>query len=338
MVEKLRVGVVGCGVVGTGVVESFAQARLRNGEDWPFVIQRIAVRDVQRPRSAMVDARLVVGDWRLICEARDIDVVVEVIGGTDVASDVVETAIRHGKSVVTANKELISRDGDTIHALAAEKGVDLRYEASVLGGIPALHTLDTYFRVTEIDAIRGIVNGTSNFILTQMHQDEVPFAEALRDAQRLGYAEPNPDMDVDGLDAWFKLQILLQTLGISKSQIECTGVKGIRDVRIEDMMTARSRGNKLKHLVTATRNPVNGQVTCEVGPVELAPSDSLYHVDGVQNALMLRSERVGDITLVGPGAGAYPTASAVLEDLAKIAWRIRENGVEYRQKQVMGIR
>ncbi|GMA57594.1 hypothetical protein GCM10025858_20970 [Alicyclobacillus sacchari] len=174
----------------------------------------IAVRHLERPRPDFVPRHLLTDDWRIVCEADDVDIVIEVMGGIDVAHDVVRHALENGKSVVTANKALMALHGEELRDLASKRGLFLRHEASVLGGIPVLHTLHTYFDLNRVQSLRGIVNGTCNYILTQMHATGAAFASALQEAQALGYAEPDPAADVEGLDAYYKLQILLQALRV----------------------------------------------------------------------------------------------------------------------------
>lgn len=331
---------------------------LSQRSDTGLQVTHIAVRDLARPRAPFVDTAKLVDNWRVVCEADDVDVVIEVMGGIDVAHDVVRHALENGKSVVTANKALMATHGEALRRLAQRQGVDLRHEASVLGGIPALHTIETYFRLNRIVSLRGIVNGTSNYILTEMHDKGMAFDAALHQAKELGYAEPNPSSDIEGQDAFFKLQVLLQALGVDTSALVHGGdvsvgsrleenevtsamatvdkrprlsssgrifrarlvspVEGITAIDAAHIEQAKQQARKVKHIASAVWNDDTGEVLCKVGPETLDPTDPLYSIDGVNNALCLNGDIVGSITLVGPGAGALPTASAVLEDVLKI--------------------
>jgi homoserine dehydrogenase len=320
MAKELRIGMLGCGIVGTGVLEVLEAKKGYIYQQYCTKpeLKRIVVRDIHRNRHPLVDKSKLCTSWANVCSANDIDVVIEVFGGIHPAKEAVLTALSHGKSVVTANKELMARHGEEIRSVAANNGVHIAYEASVLGGIPIIHTLQTYFSINHIQGFRGIMNGTSNYILSRMHQDNLTFQEALSLAQELGYAEANPSMDIDGVDAWCKLQILLDCIGVPKHFRACTTPVGIREVRAADIQNAKQRNLKIKHIVSAKWNYEANQVHCEMGPELVSPADPLFHVNDVQNALCVQGDVVGDLTLIGAGAGAHPTASAVLEDLIKI--------------------
>lgn len=335
--KRVRLGLIGCGVVGSGVLRVL---RDRGGifGGMAFEATRIAVKHLSRPRPSYVPLEKLTDDWRSVCLADDVDVVIEVMGGVEVAHDVVRTALGAGKPVVTANKALMAAHGPELRALARHRGVPLRYEASVLGGVPVIHTLQTYFRVNRVTALRGIVNGTSNYILTRMADHGASFADALAEAQALGYAEPDPTSDVEGHDAFFKLQVLLQVLGVDTEplrhevlapELGChpAGARpkaylaapreGISHLTAADVERARSRGEKLKHIASA-RWRDDGAVEAFVRVESIPPSDPLYGIDGVENALAITGDVVGTLTLTGPGAGALPTASAVLEDVMQL--------------------
>lgn len=317
----VRVGLLGCGVVGTGIVEVMQKKRAellkRTGFD--VRLERIAVCDVERNRHQAVDTDMLTNRPFDICTDAAIDLVIEVIGGTDTAREAVLAALSSGKPVVTANKELVARYGDELRRTALQNHVQFRYEASALAGVPVIHPLETYFTVNRIEGVRGIVNGTCNYVLTRMSDEGMELREALLEAQQLGYAEHDPSMDIDGQDARFKLDILLDTFGFSKRKCVWRGsVQGIRHVSSADVQSAKVKGRKLKHVAQAVRDPDTNLVVCKIGVEALSQEDPLYSIDGVQNALNIRADIVGDITLVGPGAGALPTASAVLEDVIQI--------------------
>ncbi|SIT09866.1 homoserine dehydrogenase [Alicyclobacillus vulcanalis] len=335
--KRVRLGLIGCGVVGSGVLRVLHD---RGGTLGSLELEasRIAVKHLSRPRPAYVPREKLTDDWRSVCVADDVDVVIEVMGGVDVAHEVVRTALSAGKPVVTANKALMAAHGPALRALAEQHGVALRYEASVLGGVPVIHTLTTYFRANRVTALRGIVNGTSNYILTQMGDRGTSFADALSEAQALGYAEPDPTSDVEGHDAFFKLQVLLQVLGVDTEPLRqelpvpeegevhaaerpraylAVPREGISHLSADDVRRAKLRGEKLKHVASACWRE-DGVVEATVRVESLAPSDPLYGIDGVENALVITGDVVGTVTLTGPGAGALPTASAVLEDVVQL--------------------
>lgn len=318
MKRTVRIGLLGCGVVGGGVVEA-----LRQNKDWiaqqndiEFDIVRIAVRDLQRQRVSAVQRAWLCDDWRDVCRATDIEVVVEVMGGLHPAYEAVVTALSRGKHVVTANKELLATHGVELHRMAAEHGCTLLYEASVLGGVPVLHGLDTYFRANRITRIRGIVNGTCNYILTRMEEACIPFEEALREAQAHGYAETDPTLDVESFDALFKLEILTRQAlhaRIDARRVERVGVRGVDAC---DIALARQMGCRVQQVVVA--EIVGEAVYATVGPTFVPLNDPLSRIRGVENGLSVDGDIVGRVLFSGPGAGAFPTASAVVEDLLKV--------------------
>ncbi|MFB5192134.1 homoserine dehydrogenase [Alicyclobacillus fastidiosus] len=322
---KLGIGLLGCGVVGTGILRVIDEKRalLANEHGLALDVRGIVVRDVHRTRDAVVDLDKLRTDWLSVCTDDEIDVVIEVMGGIDTARDAVLTALRNGKSVVTANKEMMAKHGQEIRQVARDHGAYIRFEASVLAGIPVVHTLETYFQLSEILRLRGIMNGTSNYILTRMHNEDLAFADALAFAQALGYAEADPAMDVDGVDAWCKLQILLDCIGVPQGARVGTDIEGIRGVSKASIAAAKRQHQKVKHVVCAEWDPQSGFVTWNVGPQVVSPEDPLYAIDDVQNAICIDGDVSGTITLSGPGAGALPTASGILEDVLKIARKLQ---------------
>ncbi len=317
----VRIGLLGCGVVGGGVVEALAKHRDRIEEACGAKIEitYIAVKDMHRARNPYVPTELLCDDWDAVCRADDVDVVIEAMGGQVAAKSALLAALNHGKHVVTANKELLAEHGLSLVDAASEKGLQLQCEASVLGGIPAIHNLTSYFRANRIRKIRGIVNGTCNYILTQMYSRGIGLTEALAEAQALGYAEPDPAFDVEGRDPYFKLRILAtEVAGAWSDEVMQSAPKGILEVTEQDIAAAKQAGAKVKHVVSAEWDANGNLLQAAVAPVWVTADDPLYGVDGVQNALCITGDIVGDILLVGPGAGALPTASAILEDLVKV--------------------
>lgn len=317
----VRIGLLGCGVVGGGVVEALSVHRKRIEEACGAKIEitHIAVKDLHRSRNPHVSTELLCDDWDAVCRADDVDVIIEAMGGQSAAKSALLAALSHGKHVVTANKELLAEHGLSLVDAASEKGLQLQCEASVLGGIPAIHNLTTYFRANRIRKIRGIVNGTCNYILTQMYERSTPLTEALAEAQVHGYAEPDPAFDIEGRDPYFKLRILATEVSGSWSDEVLIGApKGILEITEAEVAAAKDAGAKIKHVVTAEWDEDGNLQRAAVAPVWVTADDPLFGVDGVQNALCITGDIVGDILLVGPGAGALPTASAILEDLAKV--------------------
>ncbi|MFK7916125.1 MAG: homoserine dehydrogenase, partial [Pseudomonadales bacterium] len=247
----------------------------------------------------------------------DVDVLVECIGGEQPALELVEAALRAGKHVVTANKALIALHGDRLHALAAEHSALLAYEAAVAGGIPILGGLVTGLAANQTQWLAGIINGTSNFILTAMAQDGQDFATALAQAQELGYAEADPTFDVEGIDAAHKLAILVALGFDTRFQFDQIFVEGISEVSAEDIEYAERLGYRIKHLGIA-RSRADG-VEARVHPALVPQDQILAQIDGVTNAVMVSGDAVGVTAYVGPGAGKLPTASAVVADLVALA-------------------
>lgn len=247
----------------------------------------------------------------------EVDVVVELVGGEEAAGALVEASLRAGRPVVTANKALLAERGNALFALARANGLPFGYEASVAGGIPIVHALHAGLVANRLDLLAGIVNGTSNYILTAMENDGRDFATALAEAQRLGYAEADPAFDVDGLDAAQKLAVLSATAFDTDIDFAGVHVEGIADVDIEDLRYAGELGFVVKHLAIARRREqgVDARVHLALVPEQLL----LAKVSGVMNAVLARGDAVGATLHIGPGAGGMATASAVVADLVALA-------------------
>lgn len=319
MTRTVKLGLLGCGVVGGGVVEALHQCseRIATRNGIQFELVRIAVRDLQRARVATVRREWLCTDWRDICQADDVDVVVEVMGGLQPAQEAIATALRNGKHVVTANKQLLATCGEELHQIAYQNGCHLLYEASVLGGVPVLHGIETYFQANQITRIRGILNGTCNYILSRMAEGEIPFAEALSEAQTAGFAEADPTMDVESLDALFKLDILTRLAFGAKIVAEDVQRVGVTGVEACDISLARQLGCRIQQVASAEW--MDDGIAAAVGPTFVPQNDPLSHIRGVDNGLSIDGSIVGRVLFSGPGAGAFPTASAVVEDLMKLA-------------------
>lgn len=321
--KPIKVGLLGLGTVGTGVVRILERHRddLQNQVGSPLVIDKILVRDTAKERGVRVPAHLLTDNPRDILDNPDIDVVVEVMGGTDTARDCIMEALAKGKQVVTANKDLMALHGPEILAKAAEAGCDVLYEASVAGGIPILRTIVDGFSSDRIRKIMGIVNGTTNYILTKMSEEGASYADALREAQELGYAEADPRSDVEGLDAAYKMAILA-TLGFrTRVSMQDIDVEGISGVTAEDILYGKRLGYEMKLLGIAECQ--DGLVNVSVQPTMVKKTHPLASVNGVFNAVYVYGEAVGETMFYGPGAGELPTATSVVADLVAIAKNLR---------------
>ncbi|WP_054969579.1 homoserine dehydrogenase [Alicyclobacillus ferrooxydans] len=329
MEKRVRIGLLGCGVVGGGVVEALTvnSNALVERVGASFEVTRIAVQDLNRERGPRVNPELVCDDWRQVVTDPNVDIVVEVIGGIEPAKSAITLALQSGKDVVTANKELMAIHGETLQALAKRLNRALLCEGSVLGGVPAIHALHTYFVANRIGRIRGIVNGTNNYILTKMTEAGEGFIEALAQAQRLGYAEADPTMDVAGYDALYKLRILSR-LAFDVEIASHVDLTGVTEVSAEDIEYAHDLGCRIRHIVEARVDAETGSLSAAVGPQLVPANDPLYHISGADNFLEVEGDIVGRIGLSGPGAGALPTASAVVEDVVKVV-----KGSEFRLRQ-----
>jgi Homoserine dehydrogenase len=321
--KPIKVGLFGLGTVGTGVVRILERHRedLESQVGSPLLIDKILVRDTAKERSVRVAADLLTDNPRDILDDPDIDIVVEVMGGTDSARSYILEALAKGKQVVTANKDLMALHGPEILAKASESGCDVLYEASVAGGIPILRTIVDGFSSDRIRKIMGIVNGTTNYILTKMSEDGASYASALREAQELGYAEADPRSDVEGMDAAYKMAILA-TLGFrTRVSMRDIDVQGISRVTAEDILYGKRLGYEMKLLGIAECQ--DGLVSVSVQPTMVKKSHPLASVKGVFNAVYVYGEAVGETMFYGPGAGELPTATSVVSDLVAVAKNLR---------------
>lgn len=316
--KPLRVALLGCGVVGSAVArlltEHAADMRARVGA--PLEIAGIAVRRAGRDRSeAGVDPALFTTDAEeLVTRA---DVVVEVIGGIEPARSLILRAMEHGASVVTANKALLAEDGPTLYAAAAKHGVDLYYEAAVAGAIPLLRPLRESLAGDEVRLVLGIVNGTTNYILDKMDRTGASFADALEQAQALGYAEADPTADVEGFDAAAKAAILASLAFHSRVSGRDVHREGITDVTAADVAAAREMDCVIKLLAICER--LDGGISVRVHPAMIPRSHPLAGVGDAFNAVFVEADAAGQLMFYGRGAGGDPTASAVLGDIVAVA-------------------
>jgi len=315
--KPLNIGVCGVGTVGLatiGILRDQCEALVaRSGQS--MVVSHVGARR-EHPDHDYGEAR-VSRDVLDVARDPDVDVLVELIGGTTVAHDVIKLAIQQGKHIVTANKALIAQHGNELVALAESAGVQLRFEAAVAGGIPIIKALRESMTANVVTEVAGIINGTGNFILTEMSTKGRAFDDVLSEAQALGYAEADPTFDIDGTDAAHKLVILASlAFGIPLS-IDAPMKQGIQEVAPEDLEYAASMGYRVKHLGIARQT--DRGIEMRVHPTLIPEHKQIATVDGVLNAVMVSGNAVGELVLVGPGAGGAATASSVCSDLMDIA-------------------
>jgi len=316
--ESFKVGIVGCGTVGGGVVKLL----LENGS----VIERrigkkleiafVADKEVEKVKRLGIPEEKIFDDG-FKALSKPCDVVVELIGGTTVAKEIILKAIERGRHVVTANKALLAESGEELFKKARERGVSLKFEASVGGGIPVIKALREGLSGNRIKRIYGIINGTANYILTEMTEKGINFETALKKAQRLGYAEADPTFDVEGIDTAHKLAILAAMAFGTPINFDSVHVEGIANIQPVDIEFAREFGYKIKLLAIAKQE--DGGIEARVHPTMIPEHHMLAKIDGVFNAVYINADMLGPSLYYGQGAGMLPTASAVVADLVDIA-------------------
>ncbi len=317
----VKLGIVGLGTVGSGCLDLISEHVADFAEQTGVELELARVCS-RRPDAALKRGLegLFTYDSNELVTDPDIDIVVELIGGTDAAFDVIMTALQHGKHVVTANKALMALRGAEILAFAHEQNLEVLYEASVGGGIPIIGPLQHSLGANACQSVMGIVNGTTNYMLTTMAQDGLGYDEALRQAQDKGYAEADPTADVDGLDAAAKIAILASLAFDTKVTLSDVPVEGIRKLSALDLALAQDMGYTIKLVAHAHQRPEG--IDLRVHPTMLPQSHPLASVDGVYNAIYVAGDFVGETMFFGQGAGAKPTASAVMGDVLEIARRV----------------
>ncbi len=322
----VKLGILGLGTVGTGTVQLLQDKVGRHPLLQEIEIYRVGVRSLTKPRAVELSPEVITTDLEAIVNDPAVDIVVELMGGLEPARTLILTAINNGKHVVTANKAVISRFGAEIFTAANQAGVYVLLEASVGGGIPVIQPLKQSLSVNRISAIMGIVNGTTNYILTRMQTEGSEFDDVLADAQRLGYAEADPTADVDGLDAGDKIAILA-SLGfdgrINREDVYC---EGIRQVTKTDIAYSAKLGFVIKLLGIAQHlDTDNSQLSVRVHPTLVPQNHPLASINGVYNAILIEGEPIGQVMLFGPGAGAGATASAVSSDILNLVATLKTN-------------
>lgn len=330
--KQVKVGVIGFGVVGTGTIKILLNQRelikKRTGID--IILKKVADKDIERPREINLPKEILTTDaWEIIKDP-EIDIVVELVGGTTIAKEFIIEALKNGKHVVTANKALLAEHGNEIFEEALQRGLKIGFEASVGGGIPIIKVMKEGLVANKILAIYGIINGTTNFILTKMTNEGIDFQDALSEAQRLGYAEADPTLDIEGIDSAHKITILASLaygIPLSFNKVYC---EGITKITAQDIAFAREFGYKIKLL--AITKILDGEIELRVHPT-MVPEDYLISkVDGVFNAIYVEGDSVGATLYYGRGAGSMPTGSSVVADIVDIAKGVNTMPPDFSEK------
>jgi homoserine dehydrogenase len=317
-VKPINVGLLGIGTVGGGTFTVLRrnQEEITRRAGRAIVLKMIADKDVKKARKLAGKSAIVTANALEVVNHPDIDIVVELIGGTTVAKQFIMTAIKNGKHVVTANKALLAKHGNEIFAAAHKHGVMVAFEAAVAGGIPIIKALREGLTANRVEWIAGIINGTSNYILSEMRNTGASFAEALKQAQALGYAEADPTFDIEGIDAAHKLTILAAISFGIPMQFDKVYTEGISKLTREDIRYAEELGYRIKLLGITKRTPKG--IELRVHPTLIPARRLIANVEGVMNAVLVKGDAVGATMYYGAGAGAEPTASAVVADLVDV--------------------
>lgn len=321
----VNIALIGCGTVGSGVVKLIAQnnALMEKRAGVAVAIKKVLEKDTGKALASGIRPEQIASSLEEILDDDDIQIVVELIGGLEPAFTYITGAMKRGKHVVTANKDLIAVKGREIFETAEANGVDFFFEASVAGGIPIIAALKQSLAANRIESVIGILNGTTNYILTKMSREGQPFESVLKEAQDLGYAEADPTSDVEGLDAARKVAILSSLAFNTRTTFEDVYVEGITHISPLDIEYARELGYVIKLLAIAKES--EGRIQTRVHPAMLRATHPLAVVDDVFNAVFVRGDGVGDLMFYGRGAGQMPTASAVTGDIIEICRNIKHN-------------
>tara|TARA_Y100000748_G_scaffold300694_1_gene299574 strand:- start:6745 stop:8058 length:1314 start_codon:yes stop_codon:yes gene_type:complete len=325
MQNKINVGLIGAGTVGGGTYkilkENFLEIFRKTGKE--IIVFALAEKDLKRAKEVVDEKTIIYEDAFDLVKDKNIHVVVELIGGTGIAKDLVEEAIKNNKHIVTANKALVAMHGEELVSLANKHNVNLSYEAAVAGGIPIIKSTREGLAANKIEWIVGILNGTTNYILTEMKENNLAFDVALKQAQELGFAEADPTFDIEGVDAAHKITILASIAFGIPINFKATYVEGISNLEQKDIMYAEDLGYKIKLLgITKCFNEIVEQ---RVHPTLIPKNQLVANVDGAMNAVLVQGNKVGPTLYYGAGAGSEPTASAVVADIIDLARNIESN-------------
>jgi len=321
--ESIGIGLMGLGVVGGGVAKALTERAeaIAAQVGCPLRLRKILERDLAKTRASKMEPHLFTTDAAEVIGDPEIDIIIEALGGERPAFDFIKEAMGRGKHVVTSNKEVMAKHFPELLSLAKEKGVDILYEASVGGGIPLIAPFKQDLSANEISAIHAIINGTTNYILTRMAAEGLDFSSALKQAQKLGYAEADPTNDIEGIDAAYKLAILATLAFHTEVRPDDVYHEGISRLSSRDFRYARELGYAIKLLAIAKEK--DGSIEVRVHPVFIPEDLLLAKVDGVYNAVQVEGDLVGRVLFYGQGAGALPTSSAVVADVINLAQRIK---------------
>lgn len=313
--NKIKIGLIGLGTVGSGVFKT-----LQNFKNVEVV--KIAVRNKNKKRNIEgLDESIITDDAFEVVNDPEIQIVAELVGGIHPAFELIKTAIENGKHIVTANKELLAKHGEELFNFAEKHNKVVLYEAAIAGGIPLIMPIKTILAGNKINKIKAILNGTTNYILTKMDVQGASYADVLKESQELGYAEADPTGDVEGFDAAYKITTLATIAFGQRIKFENVYREGITKISPDDMKAANEMGYKIKLIASAELND-EGKADVRVHPMLVPKSKTLAHIDYVTNAVSLTGHPVGDVTLSGPGAGEFPTASSVVGDILAIVSEI----------------
>ncbi len=316
--ESINIGILGMGTVASGLVNiiELNNTKIAGNIKKQLVVNKVLVKDAVKKRNVSLPADTYTTDAYEIINNEEIQIIVELIGGINPAYEYIKLALNNKKHVVTANKALIATHGEELEQLAHINGVRLMYEASVGGGIPIINTITENLSVNEFEQIKGIINGTTNYILTQMTENGLEYEQAVKEAQRLGFAEADPSSDVDGDDAAYKIAILSSIAFNQRVNVNDIPKEGITKISKEDIAYAKELGYNIKLLASASRT--NDEIELSVHPAFIPSAHPLSTVKNEFNAVFLKGNATGEIMLYGKGAGSLPTGSAVLSDIASI--------------------
>jgi homoserine dehydrogenase len=319
------IGLLGLGIVGSAVARAVIERHRTEDSSASLKVVAAVVRNTSRPRAVDIDSSIVSTDPKSVIANPEVGIVVELMGGEEPAFDYITTALKAGKHVVTANKEVMCKRGSELLATAAENNVQLFYEASVGGGIPIIGPLMNDLTANRIQSVRAIINGTTNFILTKMANEGADFNDVLSEAQELGYAESDPSADVDGYDALYKISVLARLAYHTEVPVDVIYREGIREVHAKDFRYAKELGFTIKLLAVAQASNESG-LLARVHPALISFDVPMASVNGVLNAVEVEGDMVGTLWFQGPGAGPEPTASAVMGDVLRIVKGAPSNG------------
>nr|WP_231291178.1 homoserine dehydrogenase [Richelia intracellularis] len=322
----IKLGILGLGTVGTGTVELLLDSTGRNPLLSEIEIYRVGVRELNKPRKVKLPDGVIINDLNAIVSDPQVDIIVELIGGVEPARSLVLRAIQFGKHIITANKALISRFGDEIFTAADQAGVYVMLEAAVGGGIPVIRPLKESLSINRINTVTAIINGTTNYILTQMQMGSGSFDDVLTDAQNLGYAEADPSADIDGLDAADKIAILASLAFNGRIRLEEVYYEGICKVSKIDIVYAEKLGFVIKLLAIAQQDKKDNlpaPLSVRVHPTLVPKEHPLASINGIYNAILVEGEPIGQVMFFGPGAGAGATASAVSSDILNMVAELK---------------